>query len=122
MKSIDEIREMSLDELERISIEGSVDIPSNLSGRSEDLIRRQRRDRYLGGLAGFVAGAAVLIGLLGSGGTTPKDTYSDPYLAYAEVEKAFATIGSAAKNSANTVENTRKQYEATINNIFIISE
>ena len=37
----------------------------------------------------FIAAAALLFALPARG---PKDTFDDPYLAYAEVEKAFQTI------------------------------
>ena len=122
MKSIDEIRKMSLDALEEISLAGgSPDIPADLASRSARLIRRQHRRRTVAGIAAGVAVFAVAgLGIMRGNALT--DTFSDPYLAYAEIEKAFTAIGNTARSSATLVLESKRQYDETIDNIFSISD
>ena len=92
MKSIDEITRLSAEDLERISLDESIPVPEELSGRVSATLARQRSRSRARWAVPAAAAAAVLVAV-GIGLTRnpePKDTFDDPYLAYAEVEKAFA--------------------------------
>ena len=60
----------------------------------------------------WVAAAAALV-LVPHGG--PKDTFDDPYLAYAEVEKAFQTISEKMSAGVEIAREARTVSETTQN-------
>lgn len=97
MKTLEEIENLSLEELERNALEAPVTVPDGLERRLRQALAareiaqaaaRPRPARWLVPVAVATAAAAVV--LLPQRG--PKDTFSDPLLAYAEVEKTFQTI------------------------------
>lgn len=117
MKSIDQIEKMSLEDLEKISLDERIPAPSGLSSRAVGLIRRQRLSRA--GAIGIAASLAILLGV-GTWQNTHnglKDTFSDPYLAYAEIERTLTRIGGAVENSAEVVESSQELIDRRINNI-----
>ena len=92
MKTLEEIENLSLEELERKALEAPVTVPDGLERR----LRQTLAARELAEsahphpalrLAPVAAAAIVLLPQRG-----PKDSFDDPLLAYAEVEKAFQTI------------------------------
>ena len=95
MKSLKEIENMSLEDMETISSDEDIVIPEGFRNRIEAAVNaeviKKRNFRFIGA-------AAVVLLLIGAGigiGTymnEPKDTFDDPYLAYAEIEKAFAMM------------------------------
>ena len=97
MKTLEEIENLSLEELERKALEAPVTVPDGLERRlrqtlaARELAESARPHPALR-LAPFAvaAGAAAALVLLPQHG--PKDSFDDPLLAYAEVEKAFQTI------------------------------
>lgn len=104
MKSIQEISKLSADDLRRIGADESIPVP-------EDLDIRMPRQRGWARTWSIAAAVAVVIGLgwLGMNRTnTPKDTFNDPYLAYAAVEQALmrvsGNVGSAAGIVADSEE------------------
>ena len=101
MKRIEDIIEKDWEELAEAS--RGVDVPEGLeerlsaaiaaheATREEPRIKDRRLIRWLPySAAAAAAVAAVVIGLNLS--NRPKDTFEDPYLAYAQVEAAFRTI------------------------------
>ncbi len=118
MKSIKEIENMSLEELERASLDDRTAVPEGFAGRIQDALDAQsiiddiaedsHPERWVR-IVGAAASIAVLAGIgLGIAGwqDEPKDTYNDPYLAYAELEKAFEMISTGINKSmdvANSV-------------------
>lgn len=99
MKTLEEIENLSLEELEQKAAGAAPAAPEGLQERiratlAADTVRQETLTRRPAGwvpwttLAVAAAAAAVLI--LPQHG--PKDTFDDPYLAYAEVEKTFRTI------------------------------
>ena len=64
-----------------------------------------------------ICAAFVLVGVRNS---APRDTFSDPKLAYAEVEKAFSRIGSEMNKGAKLAEKSGEKLSKPaqiINNI-----
>lgn len=104
MKSLNEIEKMSLEELESVSLDGSVSVPEGFKERIQESLAAQRMIDDIGNeshagrfvkAAGVAASAALLVGLgygIARWQSEPKDTFDDPYMAYAELEKAFARI------------------------------
>lgn len=101
MKRIEDIINKDYEELVEASRE--VDVPEGLeerlsaaiaaheATRVEPKIKDRRLIRWLPySAAAAAAVAAVVIGL--NMANRPKDTFDDPYLAYAQVEAAFRTI------------------------------
>ena len=84
MKSLDEISRLSAEDLERIGADESVPVPEDLHARVYSTVSGRSRRMWLGGIA---AAAAVVLagGFFLSREPSPKDTFDDPYLAYAAV-------------------------------------
>ena len=97
MKTLEEIENLSIEELEQKALEAPVAVPDGLESRLRQALAareiadaaRPRPVRWIAPAAVAAAAAAAIIFLPQHG---PKDTFDDPLLAYAEVEKAFQTI------------------------------
>lgn len=122
MKSIEDIRNMSIEALEAIADDASVKAPESLNGRLEDAMtavslkkeKSTRRSVYyaaFGTLAAAAAGLAVLLSLP----TQPKDTFTDPAEAYAELEKTFSYISRKVEMGRSIVEEAEPAMEMTSN-------
>ena len=119
MKTLDEMTRLSAEDLERISLDESIPVPEGLSGRVQDALasagmRMPAARRWIipSGIAAAVA-ALIAVGLTLTWNPEPEDTFDDPYLAYAEVEKVFAKIsGTVAIGAAKIAES-----EATLDKI-----
>ena len=120
MKTLEEISRLSADELEKISLDESIPVPEELSGRVQAAIGRKETDdiqsarsssrKY--GASIFAVAAAISLFALGAvylnRERNPKDTFDDPYLAYAEVEKAFAKISGTLAYGADKISETEE--------------
>ena len=110
MKRIEDIEKMGQEELEAAAMEENVEVPQGLAGRIQERILaaelakeppvgkpKVQRKRILQ-FSGIAAAAVVVFALVllkpGMQKDTLQDTFEDPYLAYAQVEKAFAEISS----------------------------
>lgn len=105
MKRIEDIEKMSFEELEAIADDQSLVAPSELAARVDAAItavalgqqssrissRRSSRPWIISTVTALALACMTLIFTLPQ---QPKDTFDDPALAYAELEKAFALIGS----------------------------
>lgn len=98
MKSIQEIERMSLEDLERIASDERIEVPNGFTQKieaqmiAEDLrVESVTPSRWIGIAAAVAVIIGVGIGIFGLQ-NEPKDTFDDPYLAYAELERAFATM------------------------------
>ena len=101
MKRIDDIEKMGLEELEAAAMAGNTGVPQGLEERiKERILAREmskmpvgRRVLQLGGIAAAVVLALMLL-KPGMVEDQLQDTFEDPRMAYAQVEKAFAEISN----------------------------
>lgn len=113
MKSYREIENMDFGELERISEDTGIKAPEGLAGRLENGIaglaaseaeeygRREGRRRHMVLPVAGTALAAVLLLVAVGRFSSPKDTFDDPLLAYAQVEKSFSFISEKMSKGAD---------------------
>lgn len=101
MKSIEELEKLSWEELETAATQEAAPVPEGLEGRITRMLaartlleeRTPARQAAPTRIAWAVAAAlAVLLMIPILNGREPKDTFDDPYLAYAEVERTFQQI------------------------------
>lgn len=130
MKRIEDIENMEPEELESAALENDISLPSGLEDRikatlaaKSALENRQERSSFrwapYASLAVAASLAAVAI-LPRINRDTLKDTYDDPYLAYAQVEATFQKISekmAAGVNLAGKAGETAEKTLEIINNI-----
>ncbi len=122
---------MSLEQLEAVSMDRNIPVPEGLAERlKEDIgalerltaddtenVRRIRAVR-------IISTAAAVTLLVGTGfgisrwQSEPKDTFDDPYMAYAELEKAFATMSGGVQKALAMAEES----EAALDKVTSIFE
>ncbi|MBO6248510.1 MAG: hypothetical protein J6N54_06840 [Bacteroidales bacterium] len=105
MKTIDEIEKLTMEDLERISLDESVEVPAGLEERILSAVHEKRvsPSRFLW-LAGVAASVALVIAIgVNHRPDTLKDTFDDPALAYAEVEKALISFTEIVNNQINNI-------------------
>ena len=127
MKSIKDIENMSLEQLEAVSMDESITVPDGfaarmkenadaavtaglLTGNESEGQGRRKAVRYVAAAASVAIMAGVGYGIA-QWQNQPKDTFDDPYLAYAEVEKAFAKISSSINRSLAMAGETEQVIE-----------
>ena len=122
MKSIKDIENMSLEQLEAASMDESISVPEGFTSRlQEQVVITALTDSEAGKVktvrfAAIAASAALLVGIgLGIAGwqNEPKDTFSDPYLAYAELEKAFTTMAEGMQKGFSMAEKSEEIIDRT---------
>ena len=119
MKTLDEIKRLTADDLERISLDENIPVPEELSGKVQEALARAdanartRRLRWILPSTGIAAAAAILLAVGLTRNPEPKDTFDDPYLAYAEVERVFSKISGTVAYGAEKVS----QSEQTLDKI-----
>ena len=127
MKSIKEIENMSLEELIAVSSDEATAVPEGFAERIGKQVEAHKIARDLENDADRVRtvrwiGAAAAVTLLAGTGLgianwqkQPKDTFDDPYLAYAELEKAFATMSDSLQKGLAMAEKSEDIIDRTIN-------
>ena len=114
MKTLDEIKRLTADDLERISLDESIPVPEELSGKVQEALARAdanartRRLRWILPSTGIAAAAAILLAVGLTRNPEPKDTFDDPYLAYAEVERVFSKISGTVAYGAEKVSQSEQ--------------
>ena len=105
MKTIDEIDKLTMEDLERISLDESVKIPEGLENRIKSSVQKPVAiRRNLLWLSGAAASIVLVVALALSLRPAPlKDTFDDPALAYAEVEKALISFTEVVNNQMNNI-------------------
>ena len=117
MKSIRDIELMTTEDLERISLDEGIEVPRGLSSRVEAAVKASLFRKRMFRTAGIAAAVAVLAGAgFGIAGfqNEPEDTFDDPYLAYAEVEKAFARMSEGMKKGMDMAGESEAMISRTI--------
>ena len=117
MKSVKDMENMSLEQLEAVSMDENIMVPEGFAERlKEDIGTLERLTENEPHKAGHVrtlriASIAAAVALLAGVGfgiarwhSEPKDTFDDPYLAYAELEKAFARVSDGMQRGLAMVE------------------
>ena len=97
MKSIKEIENMSLEQLEAVSMNEDIAVPEGFATRLENSLEGRKGKVKVVRFVAAAASVAVLAGIgfgIAKWQDEPKDTYNDPYLAYAELERAFEMIST----------------------------
>lgn len=126
MKSSKDIEKMSLEQLEAASMDENISVPDGFASRLEDGLevlerltedesRKDGRVRMVRVLSAAAA-AALLVGAgLGLSGRQeePEDTFTDPYLAYAELEKAFAIMSGEIHKGLAMAEKSEEIIDRT---------
>ena len=92
MKTVKDIQNISLEDLKDVSMDESIVVPENLSTRLARNANREVVRKRLFTIAGVAAVVVLAVGLSLHKKDEPKDTFDDPYLAYAELERAFAMV------------------------------
>ena len=125
MKTLEEISQLSAQDLERISADESIPVPEELSGRVRDALNgepdrlatahRTNRSARKYGASVFAVAAAISLFALGAvflnRERAPKDTFDDPHEAYAEVEKVFAKISGTLAYGADKISESESTLE-----------
>lgn len=106
---------MTLEELEAVSMDEGISVPENLSDKICSTVESRERKRAAYRIVGAAAAVAVIVAgiSLSDSYREPKDTFDDPYLAYAEVEKALATVAEGMKKGIEMVEESESVIERT---------
>ena len=116
MKSLKDIENMSLEELERASLDERTAVPEGFAERiqasvdAQGIIDEIAEDSHSGRMVRIVGAAASVAVLAGIGlgiarwQNEPKDTFDDPYMAYAELEKSFATMSGGVQKALAMAE------------------
>lgn len=127
MKSIKEIENMSLEELIAVSSDEATAVPEGFAERigkqveahkiARDLENdadRVKTVRWIGAAAAVTLLAGTALGIV-NWQKQPKDTFDDPYLAYAELEKAFATMSDSLQKGLAMADKSEDIIDRTIN-------
>ena len=117
MKTLEEIENLSLEELEMKAAETAAPVPDGLERRLRQALAarelaqaaRPRPARWIPYASLAVAAAAAALVVLPQRG--PKDTFDDPRLAYAEVEKVFRTISDKMNEGVELVREAEASAE-----------
>lgn len=120
MKSIKDIENMSVEQLEAVSMDESIVVPDGFASRMKDGVQAHEVLEHLAsdGSEGRrnvrtlrIVSAAASVALLAGVGfgiakwqSEPKDTFDDPYMAYAELEKAFAIMSGGVQKALAMAE------------------
>lgn len=116
MKSLKDIENMSLEELERASLDERTTVPEGFAERiqisvdAQSIIDEIKEDSHPGRMVRIVGAAASVAVIAGIGlgiaqwQNEPKDTFDDPYMAYAELEKAFAIMSGGVQKALAMAE------------------
>jgi len=110
MKRIEDIEKLTAADWDRIGADESIPVP-------EDLKVRLPHRRPAAAAWSIAASVAIVAGI----GLTallrtpePKDTFSDPYLAYAAIEQALGRMGNAVNQSAVILEQQEPEFDKVI--------
>ena len=121
MKTLEEIEKLSIEELEQAAAGSAVPVPDGIGRGIRQALAahalaqevRPRPVRWAPYAVLAVAAAAAAVVILPQRG--PKDTFDDPRLAYAEVEKTFQLISDKMSVGVDLAHEARTISENTMN-------
>ena len=104
MKSIKYIENSTTEELEAISLDDKIIVPHDLDYKIQSRVLDKKKKIY--STISIAAAITVIVTGLSMSllNSEPKDTFDDPYLAYAELEKAFAKMSEGMQKGMDMVE------------------
>ena len=118
MKRIEDIENLSLEELEQAA--GNAPVPEGLVSRLEaalaagevidQTVERRSGKRWIP-YASLAAAAALVAAIVIPAARQPKDSFDDPLLAYAKVEETFRYISDKMSEGVNQVREARPAAE-----------
>ena len=113
MKTIDEIEKLSMEDLERISLDENIPVPGDLESnlRSLSLSKGLRSGRLTNRVIAIAASLLIVagIGLAWFNRSKPlEDTFDDPALAYAKVEETLMKFSESMEIGVKSVEKGRE--------------
>ena len=118
MKGLKEIEKLTELDLERIAQDESIEVPATLKhdisvkARALEMTSHKRIAMFSYPAA---AVAVIAIGMSLTFHSTPKDTYDDPYMAYAQIEEIFEYISDKINVGMDIVNTAQPIIEKTIN-------
>ena len=126
MKSIEELEKIGWEELEQEALRDPAPVPEGLQQRlaetltareiaSESTPRPSAARRFSYGSLAVAAALAALLVIPRLGAREPKDTYDDPYLAYAEVERVFQHISDKMATGVDIAREAKPVADKTLN-------
>ena len=130
MKSLKDIENISFEELERIASDESIQVPEGLqksvkatieaAAAAEEASRKEeRRFTWLPFVSAFAAVAVcAAIVFVAPMRNNPKDTFDDPAVAYAELEKTFNYIAQKVGTGIQMAEDASQEPMEMINKIY----
>lgn len=130
MKPLKDIENICLQELEEVSKDERIPVPEGFRNRIGNTLEvLERIDGPMVGHAAdtdvrkqtirLVSAAAAIAIMVGAGlgiarwQNEPKDTFDDPYLAYAELEKAFARMSGEIRKGVSLAQQSEGIIEKT---------
>ena len=132
MKRIEDIENMELDELESAALQEDVSVPAGLEDRimaslAAKGILQEREEKAKAAwvpyaAVAFAAAIAALAVIPRSSTGRLKDTFDDPYLAYAQVEATFQRISDKMAAGVEAAAKADETAEKTIGIINKLSE
>lgn len=123
MKGIEEIGNLEISDLERIADDGRVEVPEGLDRKVLAAIIASsaekpspRKGRVLKWIpAAAAAGIAASLAVLLTISDEPKDSFDDPKLAYAELEKAISLVSAKMERGFEMAAEAEPAIEMTEN-------
>lgn len=137
MKRIDDIEKMNLEELEQVSVDSPAEVPGGFEEKirngllaaaaDEDLRKEKRPVRRIVSFSALVSGLAVAACLLVwfAFPDQPKDTFDDPRMAYAELERTLSYVSAKMEQGVSkvtVVENVMDKTSNILNSTVILSD
>lgn len=132
MKSIEEIKNMKPEQLEEAALEENIHIPEGLEKNIMSAIAAHEILKEYGPVTrmqwapylafAVVAAIAVAVVIPRIGKPALRDTFDDPYLAYAQVEATFQKISDKMTNGVNLASKAGETAETSIQIIKHITE
>lgn len=107
MKSIKEIEKMTLEELEVVSLDENLKVPTDFAEKLRAGLNARKEQIRATKIAATAASIVLLAGIgfsIAGFSDDPKDTFTDPYLAYAQIEETLAMISEGMKKGIDMAQ------------------